>query len=183
MRLLLVEDDALLADGLARSLRQAGYAVDWVRSGVEADRWLEAQEYAAAILDLGLPGMEGAEVLRRLRARKRATPVLVLSAREALDERVRLLDLGADDYLVKPAAFAELEARLRALLRRNPVHPETEIRIGALRLDSAGRRAWLGDAPLDLTAREWAMLEYLAARPGRIVSKEQLLQSQYGWDE
>jgi two-component system OmpR family response regulator len=183
MRLLLIEDDALLADGLARSLRQAGYAVDWVRSGVEADRWLEAQEYAAAILDLGLPGMEGAEVLRRLRARKRATPVLVLSAREALDERVRLLDLGADDYLVKPAAFAELEARLRALLRRNPVHPETEIRIGALRLDSAGRRAWLGDAPLDLTAREWAMLEYLAARPGRIVSKEQLLQSQYGWDE
>jgi two-component system OmpR family response regulator len=183
MRLLLVEDDTLLADGLSRSLRQAGYAVDWVRDGSEADRWLEQQDYAAAILDLGLPGMEGAEVLQRLRARKRATPVLVLSAREALDERVRLLDLGADDYLVKPAAFAELEARLRALLRRNPVHPETELQIGALRLDSAGKRAWLGDAPLDLTAREWAMLEYLAARPGRIVSKEQLMQSQYGWDE
>ncbi|HUW51415.1 MAG TPA: response regulator transcription factor [Sulfuricella sp.] len=183
MRILLVEDDTLLADGLARSLHQSGYAVDWVKNGDEADRWLEAQNYDAAILDLGLPGMEGAEVLRRLRVRKNGTPVLVLSAREALDERVRLLDLGADDYLVKPAAFAELEARLRALLRRHPNNPEAEIRIGILQLDTAGKRAWLGDEPLELTAREWAVLEYLAARPGRIVSKEQLIQSLYSWDE
>lgn len=183
MRILLVEDDTLLADGLSRSLRQAGYAVDWVKNGAEADRWLEIQNYDAAILDLGLPGMEGAEILRRLRARSNATPVLVLSAREALDERVRLLDLGADDYLVKPAAFAELEARLRALLRRQRTSPENELNIGALRLDTIGKRAWLGEELLDLTAREWAVLEYLAARPGRIVSKEQLIQSLYSWDE
>lgn len=183
MRILLIEDDILLADGLARSLRQSGYAVDWVRNGSEADRWLECQSYDAAILDLGLPGLEGAEVLRRLRARNQGTPVLVLSAREALDERVRLLNLGADDYLVKPAAFAELEARLRALVRRNSTLAEAELRIGSLRLDSAEKRAWLSDKPLDLTAREWAVLEYLAARPGRIASKERLMQSQYGWDE
>jgi two-component system OmpR family response regulator len=183
MRILLVEDDTLLADGLARSLHQSGYAVDWVRSGTDADRWLEIHDYDAAILDLGLPGMEGAEVLRRLRTRKSGTPVLVLSARESLDERVRLLDLGADDYLVKPAAFAELEARLRALLRRHRIGPEAELRIGALRLDTTGKRAWLEDEPLDLTAREWAVLEYLAARPGRIISKEQLIQSLYSWDE
>lgn len=183
MRILLVEDDTLLADGLARSLRQSGYAVDWVKNGAEADRWLGTQDYDAAILDLGLPGMEGAKILRRLRARSNATPVLVLSAREALDERVRLLDLGADDYLVKPAAFAELEARLRALLRRQRTSPENELNIGALRLDTIGKRAWLGEELLDLTAREWAVLEYLAARPGRIVSKEQLIQSLYSWDE
>lgn len=183
MRILLVEDDALLADGLARALRQSGYIVDWTQDGKEADSWLTNQEYELAILDLGLPSLEGGEVLQRLRSRRQATPVLILSAREALEERVRVLDLGADDYLVKPVALSELEARVRALIRRGRIQPEPEMRLGKLRLDTVGRRAWLDQEPLDLTAREWAALEFLASRANRIVSKEQIMQSLYSWDD
>lgn len=183
MRILLAEDDALLADGLARALRQSSYIVDWTQDGKEADSWLSNQEYELAILDLGLPGLEGGEVLQRLRGRRQATPVLILSAREALEERVRVLDLGADDYLVKPVALSELEARVRALIRRGRTQPEPEMRLGKLRLDTVGRRAWLDQEPLDLTAREWAALEFLASRANRIVSKEQIMQSLYSWDD
>ena len=183
MRILLVEDDALLADGLTRALRQSGYIVDWTQDGKEADAWLANSEYELAILDLGLPGLEGAEVLQRLRNRRQATPVLILSAREALEERVRVLDLGADDYLVKPVALSELEARVRALIRRGRTQPEPEMRLGKLRLDTVGRRAWLDQEPLDLTAREWGALEFLASRANRIVSKEQIMQSLYSWDD
>ena len=183
MRLLLVEDDLLLADGLARALRQSGYLVEIANDGRVAEHWMEMGEFDLIILDLGLPGMDGSEILQRLRARKQRMPVLVMSAREALEERVRLLDLGADDYLVKPVALAELEARVRALIRRGQASPEPTLALGRLTLDTVGKRAWLDDEALDLTAREWAALEFLALRVNRIVSKEQIMQSPYGWEE
>ncbi|QWT45041.1 response regulator [Azospira inquinata] len=183
MRILLVEDDALLADGLTRALRHSGYVVDWTKDGRQADQWLADNEYDLSILDLGLPGLDGTEVLQRLRSRHQPTPVLILSAREALEERVKVLDMGADDYLVKPVALSELEARVRALIRRGRTQPEPELVLGQLRLDTVGKRAWLGQEALDLTAREWAALEFLASRANRIVSKEQIMQSLYSWDE
>ena len=183
MRILLVEDDALLADGLARSLRQSGYIVEVAGDGKTADRWLETETFDLAILDLGLPELDGSAVLQRLRQRKQATPILILSARMALEERVRLLDLGADDYLVKPVALVELEARVRALIRRGQATPEPFINLGRLRLDTVGKRAWLEGNALDLTAREWAALEFLASRVNRIVNKEQIMQTLYSWDE
>lgn len=173
----------MLADGLARALRQSSYVVDWVQDGKQADSWLASQNYDLVILDLGLPWLEGGEVLRRLRERRQRLPVLILSAREALEERVRLLDLGADDYLVKPVALSELEARVRALIRRGRAVPEPMLSVGALRLDTVGKRAWLAEAPLELTAREWATLEYLATRVNRVVSKEQIIDALYGWDQ
>ena len=183
MRILLVEDDTLLADGLARALRQSGYLVDIATDGKTADNWLEADSFDLTILDLGLPGLDGSEVLQRLRARKQRTPVLVMSARDAIEERVRLLDLGADDYIVKPVALVELEARARALIRRGQAAPEPSIVLGRLTLDTVGKRAWLDGAALDLTAREWSALEFLALRVNRIVNKEQIMQSLYGWEE
>lgn len=183
MRLLLIEDDELLADGMSRALRYAGYVVEWAADGRRADAWLAEREYDLIILDLGLPGLDGSEVLKRLRGRKQHTPVLVVSAREHLDERIRLLDLGADDYLVKPVAVAELEARIRALSRRGQGKTETVLRLGKLEMDISGRRAWIGDRALDLTAREWSALEYLAQRANRIVSKDLVMQSLYSWDE
>lgn len=182
MRILLIEDDTPLADGLQRALRHAGHAVDWASRGSEAESLLGAQEYDIAILDLGLPDIDGGELLSRLRERKLRTPVLVLSAREATDERVRLLDLGADDYLVKPVAINELEARIRAITRRAMGAPDVLLQIGKLNLDLGGRRAWSGDTTFDLTAREWAALEYLAVRANRVVSKEQIMQALYDWD-
>ncbi|WP_153147875.1 response regulator [Dechloromonas sp. H13] len=183
MRILLVEDDALLADGLARALGQSGYVVEVAGDGRTADRWIESGTVDLAILDLGLPGLDGSEVLQRLRARRQMVPVLILSAREALEERVRLLDLGADDYLVKPVALAELEARVRALIRRGQATPEPVIRLGRLALDTVGKRAWLDGEALDLTAREWAALEFLAQRVNRIVNKEQIMQALYSWED
>ena len=183
MRVLLVEDDALLADGLARALGQSGYLVDIASDGKTADSWIESENFDLAILDLGLPGLDGAEVLQRLRARKQLVPVLVMSAREALGERIRLLDLGADDYLVKPVALAELEARVRALIRRGQGIPDPNIQLGRLKLDTVGKRAWLDGEALDLTAREWAALEYLAQRVNRIVNKEQIMQALYSWED
>lgn len=183
MKILLVEDDTLLADGLARSLRQSGYLVEIAGDGRTADRWLEAESFDLTILDLGLPGLDGSEVLQRLRSRKQRMPVLVMSARDAVEERVRLLDLGADDYIVKPVALVELEARARALIRRGQAAPEPTIALGRLTLDTVGKRAWLDGAALDLTAREWAALEFLALRVNRIVNKDQIMQSLYGWEE
>lgn len=183
MRILLVEDDSLLADGLARALRNSGYLVEIAADGPSADRWLADDDFDLAVLDLGLPGLDGSEVLNRLRQRRQRTPVLIMSARMALEERVRLLDLGADDYLVKPVALVELEARVRALIRRGQGNPETVLTLGRLHLDTVGKRAWLDDTALDLTAREWAALEFLAGRLNRIVSKEQMTQALYSWDE
>lgn len=183
MRILLIEDDTLLADGLARALRHSGYVVDVADNGLTADSWLSKESYDLAILDLGLPGLDGSEVLSRLRARRQRTPVLVLSARMAVEERVRMLDLGADDYVVKPVALNELEARVRALIRRGQGDADPQIILGELRLDTIGKRAWVGEKALELNAREWAGLAFLVNRVNRIVSKEQLTQALYSWDD
>lgn len=176
MRLLLVEDDEMLADAMVGALRQANYAVDLADTGKRADQLLEQEAYDLVILDIGLPGIDGFEVLRRLRKRESPVPVLILTARDELAARVRGLDIGADDYLVKPVALAELEARLRALIRRMRPTRAT-LAHGPLVLDQVSRRAQLNGMPLELTAREWAIIEYLMLREGRIVSKEQLLET------
>ena len=183
MRILIVEDDTMLADGIIRYLKQAGYAVDWADSGDQADSWLAREHYDLAILDLGLPKMDGTEVLRKLRQRGKTLPVLVLTARDALEDRVHGLDLGADDYVIKPIALAELEARLRALTRRGQFGGNPQFVHGPLLLDTSAKRAWLSGVPLELPAREWSVLEFLLPRAGRIVGKEQILQSLCGWNE
>lgn len=182
MRVLIVEDDVVLADGLTRSLGQS-YAVDCLDNGLDADACLKETGYDLVILDLGLPRLDGLEVLRRLRQRNSGVPVLVLTARDALDERVKGLDLGADDYLTKPFDLPELEARVRALLRRGATVAERPIVHGRLRFDPAGRRAFIDEQPLALSAREIAVLEMLITRVGRVVSKENLAEHLYGWNE
>jgi two-component system, OmpR family, response regulator len=181
MRILIAEDDPVLADGLVRSLHQADYAVDCVGAGDEAERVLLAQRFDLVILDLGLPRLDGFEVLRRLRRRGSKVPVLVLTARDALDDRVKGLDLGADDYLTKPFDLPELEARVRALIRRGQSGGGAILVHGALRLDTVGRRATLNGAGLDLSAREFGVLEVLMHRSGRVVNKDQLSEQLYGW--
>lgn len=183
MRILIVEDDSVLADGLTRTLRHADYAVDNAANGVDADHVLAAQAYDLVILDLGLPGLDGFEVLRRMRRRSSSVPVLVLTARDALEDRVKGLDLGADDYMIKPFDLPELEARVRALIRRGQSGGASQLTHGALVLDTAGRRATLAGDPLDLSARELGVLEVLMMRTGRVVNKEQLAEQLYGWDE
>jgi two-component system OmpR family response regulator len=183
MRILLVEDDPLLADGLARALRQSDYVVELANDGKVADQWLKTEEFDLVILDLGLPGIDGSEVLKRLRQRKQHLPVLILSARMATEERVRLLNLGADDYVLKPVALSELEARVRALIRRGQSIQDPLITLGRLQLNTLGKRALLDGKPLDLTAREWVALEFLARRANRIISKDQISQALYSWEE
>ncbi|MHB9117356.1 MAG: response regulator [Burkholderiales bacterium] len=183
MRILIAEDDRVLADGITRSLRQAGFAVDWVGTGSGADVALQRDEYNLLVLDLGLPGMDGFEVLRRLRRAGGTLPVLILTARDGVEDRVAGLDLGADDYMVKPFALPELEARVRALMRRGMGAASSDLVFGPLQLDFSGRRALLNGVTLDLSAREWGVLEILALRMGRIVSKEHILQALCGWDE
>ena len=179
MHILLIEDDILLADGLCRALRRSGHAVDGAQNGSEADALLTRNDFDLVILDLGLPGLDGSQVLQRLRQRGKDTPVLVMSARLAIEERVRLLDLGADDYLVKPVAIDELEARIRAISRRLAGNESNQLQIGCLRLDLDGKRAWIGNEAMDLTAREWSGIEFLATRANRIVSKEQFISALY----
>jgi two-component system, OmpR family, response regulator len=183
MRILVVEDDAILADGLAHSLRSRGHAVDCMTTGAEGDRALSTEEYDFVILDIELPLLDGFEVLRRLRKRKAAVPVLVLTARDSVHDRIHGLDIGADDYLTKPFEMGELEARMRALVRRAQGIAENEISLGRLVLDLKGRRALVDGAGVELSAREWAVLELLAARAGRVVSKDALMKSLYEWDE
>jgi two-component system OmpR family response regulator len=183
MRVLIAEDDPVLADGLTRSLRGSDYAVDCVTDGGEADLVLAAQNYDLVILDLGLPRIDGYEVLRRLRRRGSKTPVLILTARDALDDRVKGLDLGGDDYITKPFDLPELEARVRALIRRGQSGGGSLLSHGALTLDTVGRRATLEGEPLDLSARELGVLEVLMLRSGRVVNKDQLAEQLYGWDE
>lgn len=182
MRILLVEDDPTLADGLSRSLGQSGYAVDCSSDGERADRMLQNADYDLAILDLGLPKLDGAQVLRRLRQRGGRTPVLILTARDALEDRVRGLDLGADDYLAKPFKLEELEARVRALIRRAQLGSNAPLVCGQLQLDTAGHRAQHADRPLELSARELGVLEVLMLSQGRVVSKEQIMEALCNWD-
>jgi two-component system OmpR family response regulator len=183
MRILIAEDDSILADGLVRSLRQSAYAVDHVKNGVEADTALSMQTFDLLILDLGLPRMSGLEVLRRLRARNSTVPVLILTAADSVDERVKGLDLGADDYMAKPFALNELEARVRALTRRGAGGGPTVVRHGSLSFDQVGRIAYVNEQVIDLSARELGLLEVLLQRIGRLVSKEQLVDHLCEWGE
>jgi two-component system OmpR family response regulator len=183
MRILVAEDDAILADGVLRSLRQAGYAVDWVKNGLEADAALDGDEFDLLILDIGLPKKSGLEVLKRLRARDSRLPVLILTALDGVNDRVRGLDAGADDYLAKPFELAELEARVRALTRRGMAGGPTLLRHGALSYDQVGRTARVNGEPLELSAREVSLLEIFLQRAGRLVSKDQLVSHLCEWGE
>lgn len=183
MRVLLAEDDTVLADGLCRSLRRAGYAVDWVTRGSDADAALAAQPFDLVILDLGLPRMSGLDVLKRLRGRESKVPVLILTAADSVEQRVRGLDLGADDFMAKPFALSELEARVRALVRRANGGGSSVLRLGDLVFDQAGRTATLHGQALDLSARETGLLEVLLGRVGRLVSKEQIVDHLCEWGD
>ena len=182
MRILLVEDDQLLADALCRALVQSAHAVDVATTGEQADNALALQSYDLVILDIGLPGLSGLDVLRRLRNRKSQVPVLMLTALDTLADRVRGLDLGADDYLAKPFDLPELEARVRALLRRG-TQSTLFLQHGRLRLDTVGRRVFHDERPVELSARELAVLELLLMRAGRVVSKEHIVNHLYGWGD
>lgn len=183
MRLLLIEDDPLLGDGVQAGLGQAGFAVDWVRDGVAGELALKTEPYAAVILDLGLPRLTGLELLGRLRAAGNAVPVLILTARDAIADRVKGLDRGADDYLVKPFDLNELAARLRALIRRARGEPAPVMRIGALELDAAAHRVSFQGRPVELSPREFALLNELMWHAGRVLSREQLERQIYAWGE
>lgn len=183
MRVLIAEDDAAIAAGVAAALRHGGHAVDVVEDGARADAALHDAPYDLLVLDLGLPRLDGTEVLHRLRKRGGEIPVLVITAREGLHERVRVLDLGADDYLVKPFALDEFKARVRALLRRVTSKGTPELKLGRLRVDLPGRRAWIDEAPLELTAREFGVLAALATHVGRLTSRAQLVESLCSWDQ
>ena len=183
MRILIAEDDAVIAQGLARALRQSGCAIDTVMNGREADVALHTTPYDLVILDLGLPGLPGIEVLRRLRARGQTLPVLILTAADGVDERVKRLDHGADDYMAKPLALSELEARVRALTRRGMGAASAIIRHGPLEYDQTGRVASIEGKMIELSARELGLLEVLLQRSGRLVSKEQLVELLCEWGE
>lgn len=182
MRVLLVEDNSKLNESLAKILKQSGYAIDCIRDGIEADHVLCTQQYDAAILDLNLPGIDGLEVLRRLRHRGSEIPVLILTARGGLNDRVAGLNLGADDYLSKPFQLAELEARLRALIRRAQGRGNPLVRVGPLEYESVGRSFHLNDRQLVLRPKEHAVLEVLTLRAGKAVSKELLYEKIFGLD-
>jgi DNA-binding response OmpR family regulator len=187
MRVLIVEDDPLIADGVSRSLAQAGFAVDHAADGAAADHMLVGQSYDLVVLDLGLPKLDGLEVLRKLRRRgsiASSAPVLILTARDQLEDRVKGLNLGADDYLTKPFDLPELEARVRALVRRGKFGASPQLAHGRLVFDTIGRRVIMDNGePLELSARELSMLETLMLNVGRVVSKEQLANQLNGWGE
>jgi two-component system, OmpR family, response regulator len=183
MRILVAEDDAGLAEAVQHSLRHSGFAVDVVRNGAEADSALEADDFDLLILDIGLPKKSGLDVLKRLRTRDSRIPVLLLTALDAVSDRVRGLDAGADDYLAKPFDLSELEARVRALVRRGMAGSPTLLRHGALSYDQVGRIASLNGEPLDLSAREIGLLEVFLQRAGRLVSKDQLVSHLCEWGE
>ena len=180
MRVLIVEDEPKMAALVARALREEGHAADTVAQGEDALWMAQAAPYDAIVLDVMLPGLDGFEVLRRLRQQQVWTPVLMLTARDAVGDRVGGLDAGADDYLTKPFAFSELLARLRAVARRGAVERPTVLEVGELRLDPAAHRAWRGETELDLSAREFALLEIFMRRPGQTLSRSQLLDAV--WD-
>ena len=182
MRILLVEDDTLLGDALQVGLRGAGFVVDWVTDGVAAETALAGEEFAAVVLDLGLPRLAGLELLRRLRGRGNRTPVVVLTARDAVEHRVRGLDLGADDYVAKPVSLAELAARLRAVTRRAMGVASGVLTLGSLSIDPAARTVVFRGAPVDLQVREFALLYALASRAGRVLTRSQLEARLYEWD-
>jgi len=183
MRILIVEDDKTLGEAIAKSLRQADFAVDWVETARAALQCLTVEHFDLLVLDLGLPDSDGHTVIGKLRELGQTLPVLILTARDALEERVKGLDGGADDYVIKPIAMAELHARARALLRRSMNSASPRVAIGRLVLDTVGKRAFIDSRGIDLSAREWSVLEYLVGNAGRIVSKDQLIQAIAGWGQ
>ena len=183
MRILLAEDDTLLGDGLRAGLRQSGFQVDWVRDGAAAERELRAQPYAAAVLDLGLPLMDGLDVLASVRRAGVNLPVLVLTARDAVPDRIKGLDTGADDYVVKPVDLDELAARLRALVRRAHGQAQELLQLHGVQLDPAARTVQQGGQPVPLSTREFDLLQALMLNAGRVLSREQLEQHLYSWGQ
>lgn len=182
-RILLVEDDALLGDGLKSGLEDEGYAVDWMRDGRHAREALASENFTAVVLDLTLPRLGGLEVLREVRARGDRTPVLILTARDTVDDRVKGLDAGADDYLVKPFDLAELKARVRSIVRRSAGAASNTIALRGLRIDIDKRRVEFRGRAADLTPREYAVLLALASRPGSTITRAQLEQQTYAWGQ
>ena len=183
MRLLLIEDDAMIGESLAHLLRKQGYALDWVQNGEAGELALRNEHYQLVLLDLGLPGKSGYELLQWLRGRKDKTPVLILTARDSVENLVEGLDAGADDYLVKPFAQIEIEARIRALLRRHEGRAEPQIVVGKAVLTPATRHLAFGAEEGVLSAREYALVHALMERPGTVLSVAQLEESIYGWNE
>jgi two-component system OmpR family response regulator/two-component system response regulator QseB len=183
MRILVVEDDPLLGDALQMGLTQRGFDTDWVKDGVAAELALRAEPFAAVVLDLGLPRLDGLELLRRERAKQSKTPVLVLTARDAIDDRVKGFDTGADDYVVKPVDLDELAARLRALVRRSQGGSAPVLEIGDLRLDPAARTVAYCGRPIELQAKEFALLHEFMLNAGRVLSREQIEQRLYAWGD
>lgn len=183
MRVLVVEDDPLLGDALAVGLKQRGFEPDWVRDGREAQTAMRVEPFAAVVLDLGLPGLSGLELLRGERARGNKVPVLILTARDAVQDRIAGLDNGADDYVVKPTDLDELAARLRALVRRSKGEPAARLRVGPFVLDPAARTVTRDGHRVDLQPREFTLLHELMLNSGRVLSREQLEERMYRWGE
>jgi DNA-binding response OmpR family regulator len=183
MKLLLVEDDALLGDGVRAGLKQAGFAVDWVQDGLAAKVALDSEDYDLLVLDLGLPKLSGMELLKSVRAKRASLPVLILTARDTVADRVAGLNAGADDYLVKPFDLDELIARLNALLRRSAGQVELTLQHGAIELTPASHQVRLAGTDVSMSAREFSLLHTLLLHAGRVHSREQLEQTLYGWGE
>lgn len=183
VRILLVEDDNMIGEAVSIALKDACYAVDWVKDGATASRVLEGDEHQVALLDLGLPKRDGLEVLRRLRARGKIVPVIIITARDSVDDRIKGLDFGADDYLIKPFDANELLARLRAVVRRQGGQAASIITNGVVSLDPATREARRGDVMYPLSAREFALLQALLLRAGSILTRAELEERIYGWNE
>jgi two-component system OmpR family response regulator len=183
MRILLVEDDWMIGEATVQALKDASYAIDWVQDGVSASDAIQSDEYELVILDLGLPKQDGLHVLERMRNNGIGTPVLIVTARDGIDDRIRGLDLGADDYLVKPFDVGELLARMRAVIRRKSGQAASVLTNGSLRLDPVSKEAEFGELECRLTAREFALLQALLLRPGAILSRDELETRIYGWNE
>lgn len=181
MRLLVIEDDAMIGERLQKSLRKSGHAVDWLRDGASADTALQTQPFDMVLLDLGLPKRSGIDVLQRLRARDNRVPVIILTARDAVQNRIEGLDSGADDYLVKPFALDELEARIRAVERRHHGRASTLLTFGQLTCNPIAREISFGDQPVTLSGREYQVLYLLMRRPGAIVARREIEESLYNW--
>ena len=181
MRLLVIEDDAMIGERLQKSLRKSGHAVDWLRDGASADSALQTQTFDMVLLDLGLPKRNGIEILQRLRARDNRVPVIILTARDAVQNRIEGLDSGADDYLVKPFALDELEARIRAVERRHQGHASALLTFGQLTCNPVAREVRFGDRPVTLSGREYQVLYLLMRRPGAIVARREIEEGLYNW--
>ena len=183
MRILLVEDDALLGDGIQKSLVYLGFTVDWMRDGKQGENALTSEEYAAVVLDLGLPQQDGLTLLQSVRGKGLHTPALILTARDNKLDKLKGFNLGADDYVIKPIDMEELAARLRALIRRSAGRASPRVRMGTVEIDPDTRQAWHEGKPVELSAKEFAVLELLVQNEGRVLTRAQLEQSLYGWGD